>query len=230
MQAHDVMTGSVATVMPDTPVEEIARRMLERRVSGLPVVEANGTLVGIVSEGDLLRRAEPTADHRLAGWLELMSAPADRILSHLQGRGRVASEVMSSPVWTVDERAPLGEIAELLERRRIKRVPVLKNGAMIGIVSRADLLHGLATQQARRRVRLHDRKLRESITERLRLKIGMPDDALNVTVADGVVHLWGSVRSQQELEAARLFAESLPGVRAVRNHMRVLPPVAATDA
>lgn len=230
MQARDVMTRNVAVVHPDTPVKEIARRMMARRVSGLPVVEPDGTLVGIVSEGDLVRRAELGAESPLAHWLELLVAPAETAVRHLEGRDHVARDVMSSPVWTVDENASLSEIAELLERRRIKRVPVLRRGELVGLVSRADLLHGLATQQVRRRVRLRDRKLRNVIMDRLRLEAGVRDEALNVTVADGVVHLWGSVRSREELDAAQRFAEAIPGVHAVRNHTRVLQTPETTGA
>ncbi len=223
MQAGDVMTRRVMVVSPETTVEDVARRMLERGVSGLPVVDGDGTLVGIVSEGDLVRRSSAGMRHTGAWWLEALTAPVEAAEHYLTRRQRTARDVMSSPVWTVDEHASLGEIAELLERRRIKRVPVLRRGEMIGIVSRADLLHGLATQQARKRVRARDRRLRQTIAERLRVDAGVDDETLNVTVAEGTAHLWGSVRSQRDLDAAELYAAGVPGVRSVRNHARVTP-------
>jgi CBS domain-containing protein len=228
LQARDIMTRYVVSVRPDTPIEEIARRLIERGVSGLPVTEADGKLVGIVSEGDLVRRPELGTERQPAWWLYLLADAEERAGRYVKSHGRTAREVMTTPVWTVDENATLAEIAALLERRRIKRVPVLRRGEVVGIVSRADLLHGLATRPGRERVKVRDRKLHAAITDGLKAATGVRTELLNVTVADGVVHLWGSVPTQKELDAVRVFAENTRGVRRVDNHLRVvLPPTAA---
>lgn len=224
MRARDVMTTRVVTVGEDTPVEEIARKLLEHRISAVPVVDAGGMLVGIVSEGDLMRRAHSEAARPASWWLRLVALPHEADL-YLQAHGRVASDVMTRKLFTVDEGTPLVEIVDLLERKRIKRVPVVRHGKVVGIVSRANLLHGLATSRTVVSPSSdNDRTLRDKLFTAMTEQADIDPLFLNVTVYDGVAHLWGLVDSEAEKRAARLVAESTPGIRAVDDHLGVMPP------
>src|SRR5574338_371038 len=148
MQAKDVMTTRLATVAPDATVREIANLLLERRISAVPVVDSDGRLKGIVSEGDLIRRPElGTLRHR-SWWLSLLSNAEEDAISYVKTHGGHARDVMTPEVITVDETAPLEQIADTLEKHGIKRVPVLGKGKLVGIVSRADLLRGLVARQS----------------------------------------------------------------------------------
>ncbi len=222
MRAIDIMTTRVATVSPDTPVEEIAQRMIERGVSALPVVDEQGTVVGIVSEGDLMRRAELGTERRTPWWLALLTEPEERARRYIKSHGKTAREIMTTPVHTVDEHTSAAEIAALLEERRIKRVPVLRDGKLVGIVSRANLLHGFAMERTRERPP-SDRELRAAVMRALSEHAGVRDEFIEVTATDGVVHLWGFVPTQTELEAARVAAETA-GAKSVANHLRVVAP------
>ena len=147
MFARDVMTTSVLTVSPDTDVTEIAKMMLEHRISAVPVMSAQGKLVGIVSEGDLINRSEAETQHRASWWLRMASGEDDVSREYLRTHGRRAEDVMTTEVVTITPDTPLAEIAALLEKRHIKRVPVVEGGELVGIVSRANLLRGLAAWQ-----------------------------------------------------------------------------------
>lgn len=221
MEAIDIMTCRVATVSPDTPVQEIVRRLIERRISAMPVVDADGKLVGMVSDGDLLRRPE-LGTEGLPSWVSYALDDAERRAAHYRKiHGLEAKDIMSAPVWTVDEHATLAEIAELLETRRIKRVPVVRSGKMVGLVSRANLLHGFAASKAREPVTAADRELRAEVADSLSEHPEVPDEFINVTVTDGVTHLWGMVPTQAELDAARAAVKSA-GAKHIENHLRVL--------
>lgn len=217
------MTTRVVTVGDDTPVETIARTLLENRISAVPVLDAASRLVGIVSEGDLMRREESQTEKHTAWWLALFGSPEEQAARYLKSHGRRASDVMTRDPVTVDESATLEQIADLLERRGIKRVPVLREGALVGIVSRANLLHGLVTAGAGRPLKADDETIRAAILEALRHDTGIEDRFVNVTVARGVVHLWGTVAPEAEKRAASLAAENAIGVEAIEDHLRVLP-------
>ncbi len=146
MRAKDVMTSPIVTVGPEATVQEIAKLLIERQVSGMPVLDQGGRVVGIVSEGDLMRRVEHADERHRSWWLKLFSDEITEATEYVKTHGRRAAEVMTRDVVTVDEDTPLHEIAALLEERRIKRVPVVRDGRLVGIVSRANLLHGLAAR------------------------------------------------------------------------------------
>jgi CBS domain-containing protein len=220
MQARDIMTARVATVAPDTPIEEIARRLIERGVSALPVTDARGILLGIVSEGDLLRRPEIGTAKRPSWWLALLLEPEERAAQYIKTHGRVAKDIMSSPVLTVEEDTELADIAELLERRHIKRVPVVRGRKLVGIVSRANVLQGIAAAKSDETARVSDQEIRADVIDRLHREAGVRDEHINVTVVDGIVHLWGAVQTRPELEAARVVVENARGIRGIKNHLR----------
>jgi CBS domain-containing protein len=221
MRAGDVMTGDVVTVSPEARVEEIARLMLRHHISAVPVVDAGGRLLGIVSEGDLVRRVETGTLSRRAWWLELLTETAAEAREYVKTHGRRAADVMTGPVVTIGEDTPLEEIARVLERRRIKRVPVVRDGHVIGIVSRADLIRGLAVRpiEPQPATVADDRVIRERVLAALRAQPWWVGTYRHVVVVDGVVHLWGLARSQAERDAMRVAAETVPAVRGVEDHL-----------
>jgi CBS domain-containing protein len=225
MQAKDVMTTPVVTVTPDTPVAEVARTLLERRISGVPVVDAGGRLVGIVTEGDLLRRPELGTERHRGWWLRLFGDQLKAAEVYAKSHGTRAEEVMTRNVVSVAEDTSLGDIAQLLESHRIKRVPVLREGQLVGIVSRANLLHALAAGSAKAApVRVDDRTLRAEIVRRLDRAEWVTHGPMNVIVTEGVVELWGFVESEAEQNALRVAVENVPGVVAVKTHFGTVKP------
>lgn len=225
MRAKDVMTASVVTVGTDTSVRDIAGTLAERRISAVPVVSADGKIAGIVSEGDLIRRAETQTERRPSWWLTLLSDPADKALDYIKAHGGTAKDVMTRKIISVGEDATLEEIADTLERNHIKRVLVMTDGKLVGIVSRADLLRGLASRKpASEQVAKDDETLRKNVEEALK-KTGATRTFVTVIASDGVVHLWGAVDTQQEKDAIRVAAENTAGVKNVDNGLSVLPPM-----
>jgi len=223
MQAQDVMTTVVATISADATVREAAKLMLERRISALPAMDDKDRVIGIVSEGDLARRVELGTDVAHSWWLRAFAEDAAQ--DYLKTHGASVREVMTSPVVSVRKTTPLQEVASLLEKRRIKRVPVLEAGRLVGIVSRADLVRRLATLPVRPAARASgDRALRRQILKEMQRKAGLDLAYVNVMVERGVVHLWGGVRSQLEHKALAAAAHVVPGVRKVENHTMVIPP------
>lgn len=218
MQAIDIMTPGVITATPDTAIGELIRLMLSHQVSAIPIVDGT-TVVGIVSEGDLIRRAELGTGKRPSRWLELIASRAHLAADYVHTHGHTARQVMTTPVITVADTTPVDEIAALLESRHIKRVPVLRDGQLLGIVSRANLLRALACRIAQS-VTSDDRRIRDALLAELRAQPwGGSLLEGNVVVQDGVVHLWGYVDSKEERDARTVAAEGIPGVRAVEDHM-----------
>ena len=222
MQAKDVMTTEVVTVSPATTVQEIARTMVERRISAVPVVDDSGKLVGIVSEGDLMRRAETGTERTRSWWLRLLGDEKQEARDYVKAHGRQARDVMTADVVTVADDTPISEVAGILERARIKRAPVLRDDKVVGIVSRANLLHGLAAYQPAAAPAESDRALRQAVLDAI-AEIGIGHHFINVIVKDGAVQLWGTVWSEDERRAISVAVESVPGVKAIDNHVAVLP-------
>jgi len=226
MQAKDVMTTKVVTVQPDARVEHIAALLLEQRISGVPVVDADGRLLGIVTEGDLIRRPELGTERHRGWWLQLFGDERERAAEYARAHGSRAEQVMTRNVVTVTEDTSVGEIARLLEEHRIKRVPVVREGKVVGIVSRANLLQGLAASPAPAPpVRwMDDRSLREKVLRVLQQEGLAAYGPLNVTVTNGVAELWGLVESEEERRAIRVAVENVPGVAAVRDNLGRIRP------
>jgi CBS domain-containing protein len=225
MKAKDVMTQPVVSIGPAAGVQDIARLLLTSRISAVPVVDDHSRVIGIVSEGDLMRRPESRTERHASWWLELLEGTEERARTYLKSHGLTARDVMTREVVTVAENTPLEKIATLLERNRIKRVPVLRAGKLVGIVSRANLLHGLVARD-RRPVKSATRTTqatREAVMAELR-EAGLRIEYLNVVIADGALHLWGWVESATERKAAGLAARRTAGIRQVENHLAILPP------
>ncbi len=225
MRARDIMTTSVVSAKPETTVSEVARLLLERNISAVPVIESNGRLAGMVSEGDFLRRAEGGSHRHGSWWLRLFSGSGENAADYVKSHGRSAADVMTRDVVTITEDTPAGEAAHLLETKRIKRVPVLRDGKVVGIVSRADLLRGLA---ARRDVpaptaSVEDDVIRQRIIEEITASDWAPAYGVTVTVAEGNVQIWGIVDSAEQGEALRVAAENVPGVKGVQLNVSAIP-------
>lgn len=220
MLASDVMTTRVISVAPETDVREVARILLSNRISGVPVVDGAGRVLGMISEGDLMRRAEGGTGDRL--YPSPAAAPAERAGRFVKSHGLHARDVMTSDVVSVPETASLEDVATRLERHRIKRVPVVRDGRVVGIVSRANLLHGLVARW-RAEPAGDDRTARAAILQALE-GAGIRRHALNVVVAGGTAYLWGVAQSPAEREAASVAAETAAGVKRVENHLFVFPP------
>jgi CBS domain-containing protein len=229
MLASDVMTRDIVTIAPGAAIRDAIRLMLERNVSGLPIVDAAGKLVGILTEGDLLRRSEIATERHRWHWLEFLMGPARMADEYVRTHGRVVEELMTREVVTVGARTALADIVALMEHRRIKRVPVVEGGVLVGIVSRADLLAALAraldTQQAPAG---GDEEIRRRLLDELAKVNWAPRAGLTITVADGIVELEGVVFDEHERTAIRVAAENVPGVKRISDRLVWVEPVSGT--
>ena len=226
MQARDVMTAPVVTVRPDTRVEEIAQLLLARRISGVPVVDADGRLVGMVTEGDLMRRPEIGTERHRGWWLRFFGDERARAEEYSRAHGSRAEQVMTRNVVTVGDETSVGEIARLLEEHHIKRVPVVRDGT--GGRDRQSREPPSRTRGAARpdpaRTPMDDRSIREAVLRALERDGWTAHGRLNVIVKNGVAELWGLVDSDQSRRAIRIAAENTPGVLAVKDNLGRIPP------
>ena len=216
MNTNDVMTKNVVTVSPDHGVRHAATIMLVNHVSGLPVIDDEGRLVGLISEGDLLRRVELGLG-AIASSAEPAHSVEERARAYVRSNAWKVADVMSCDLVVVDEETPLARVAFLMAQHRIKRIPVMRGSALVGIVSRADLLHAISGAKPDETA-AGDKAIRRSIITRLNEQTGLEGKAVTVTVADGLVHLWGNVDTDDCRNAARVVAESVRGVRGVVQH------------
>jgi CBS domain-containing protein len=220
MRAIDVMVRDVVTVRPDTEVAKAIKLLAEHDVSALPVVDDTGRLVGMLSEADLIHRIEIGTEKRRPWWLEAVTGASTLAAEFAKSHGKKVGEVMTAGVISVSEDTPLSEIAALFERRGIKRVPVVKDGKLIGVVSRSNLIQALASVVGR--IDQHDetdRQIRLELMSRLQQQSWTDFGSRNVTVSDRVVHLWGLVGSEAERKALLALAEGVPGVTRVSDEM-----------
>ena len=219
MKARDVMVSPVISVKPSCTVKEVAKTLLERRISAVPVVDDSGKLAGIVSEGDLMHRAEIGTQRRHSWWLRVLTGDDALAAEYTKAHARTVADVMTRDVITASPDTPLHEIAALLERHSIKRVPIVKDSELVGIVSRANLLQALASSHKDLDIQLSDTAIRDRILAHLNNQPWAHTLLLNVTVNGGVVDLWGITGSDAERKAIRIAAESAPGVTAVNDHL-----------
>ena len=225
MRATDIMTSEVITVEEDATVQAAAELMAEHGISALPVVDKDTRVIGIVSEGDLLHRAETATEQRRSWWLEIMTSTNQLAGEYIKSHSAKVTDVMTRDVISVTDTTPVADIAVLLETHRIKRVPVLRDGRLAGIVSRANLVRALAMTINERAssTEADDENIRNKLLAELKAQKWAEVSPANVTVKDGVVHLWSSYLSEQEKRALVVAAENIPGVRRVEDHMRPVP-------
>ena len=225
MKAADVMVTNVITVGPDACVQDVARTLIEARISGVPVVGSDGKLVGIVSEGDLMRRAEAGTGRRRPWWLAVLTGREVLASEFIKEHSRKVADVMTREVVTAAPDTPLWTIANLLEKNAIKRVPIVQDGKVVGIVSRANLLQALASFGKREEAATpdSDSNIREKVLTQLKAEPWSRPSLINVIVQDGTVELWGIVDSASEKKAVRVAAEVTPGVRAVNDNLIIRP-------
>ncbi|MBV8336422.1 MAG: CBS domain-containing protein [Alphaproteobacteria bacterium] len=215
MNAGEVMSSNPISVPAEAGLAEALRLMFDHRVSGLPVVDGKAGLVGILTEGDLLRRSEIGTAGQRSRWLDLLTMPGRLASEYVRTHTRRVGEIMTRDVISVAEDTPLTEVVRLMERHRIKRVPVLRDGALIGIVSRADLLHAIRRLLvAQPTTAASDETIRQHVLAELARAPWAPH-GLTVDVVNGVVALDGVILDERKRSALRVAAENVPGVKAV---------------
>jgi CBS domain-containing protein len=227
MQVKDVMTRNVISVEANEPILKAARLMLQNRISGLPVIDATGKLVGIVTEGDFLRRSEIGTQRQRPKWLEFLVGPGRMAAEYVRTSGRKVDEIMTSDPVSVTEDDSLETVVELMERRRVKRLPVMRGGQMVGIVSRANLMHALASLA---RDDTHaptgdDAAIRDRILAALSKEHWAP--RANVLVKNGVAELWGAIMDDRERQALIVATENIAGVKEVHDHLVWVEPMSS---
>lgn len=230
MRAIDVMTTEVISVGPDTSVQMLAALLSERGISGVPVVDAEGRVVGVVSEGDLLhrvetgteRRPEGRAERRRSWWLEGIASDRELARDYVKSHARMVRDVMTRDVVAVSDTTELADVANLLETKKIKRVPVVRDGRLVGIISRANLVRALATTKSAPATIADpdDRAISDQLLAELRGKKWVNISSADIIVRDRVVHLWFSDdQPREERLTFRVAAENIPGVRRVEEHI-----------
>lgn len=220
MNAIDVMVRDVVTVRPETDVAEAIKLLIEHDVSALPVVDEEGELVGVLSEADLVHRVEIGTEKHRPWWLEAVAGASTLAQEFAKSHGRKVGEVMTTNVVSASPETPLTEIATLLERHRIKRVPIAEDGKLVGVVSRANLIQALASAISQgAETQGPDREIRRELLARLARQSWTDFGSRNVIVSGGTVHLWGLVSSAAERTALVALAEGVPGVVGVSDEM-----------
>lgn len=228
LQARDIMTRDVATVTADMPVHEIARMMTERHISGVPVVDGQHNIIGIVTEADLLHRVETHTEKKSSWWLRLFSDPEALAREFSKAHGRTAGDIMTRKVISVAENAPLDVIADAFDTHRIKRVPVTRDTMLVGIVSRGDIVRALL------RLTMHASEaapatasraeIKEKVLARIREQPWVNGGSINVIVNENGVELWGNTETEDQKRAIRILIEEMPEVVAVEDHLTVGAP------
>jgi CBS domain-containing protein len=224
MKAHDVMTWGAITVGPDESVTCAVQLMLQNKISGLPVVDDEGEFVGIVTEGDFLRRGELGTQRQRPRWLEFLLGPGRLAAEYVQASGQKVAQVMTREAKTITPETPIEEVVRLMERHRVKRLPVVQGGKLVGIVSRADLLHALGSvARDLKPAAGDDAAIREQIIAECAKQRWAPH--INVVVQDGVVSLWGVITDDRARDAFMVAAENVPGVKGVHDHLAWIEPM-----
>ncbi|MBR0883021.1 CBS domain-containing protein [Bradyrhizobium japonicum] len=224
MQVRDVMVSPVITVDANATVREVAQLLLARRISAVPVIDADNKILGIVTEGDLIHRAEAGTERPYSWWLRLLTGDAQLATDYVKSHAVKVNDIMTRDVVTAAPETPLHEIAMLLENNQIKRVPIVdQQGQLVGIVSRANLLQAIASARPKLDVSLSDASIRKRFLEEIKKQCWAHTLNLNATVRNGVVDLWGFAPSVAERTAIRVAAEAIPGVVTVNDHLLETP-------
>jgi CBS domain-containing protein len=226
MKAHEIMSRQVVSVTPDNTLVDLANLMLEKRFSGVPVITAKGKLVGMITEGDCMHRVETGTEKKQSFWRSLLAGAEGRAENYIREHGRKVSEVMTRNPITVGEETDVSEIIHLMEKHQVKRVPVVKGGTVVGIVSRANIVQAVASV-LREGVegKDSDAKIRDKVLDALAELPWPAKTFVTVTVKDGVVDLWGTFTAFRQDESAIVAAENVPDVKGVHNHLAWVDPL-----
>lgn len=220
MKARDTMVSPVITVRDDATVQDVAKTMIARRISAVPVIDKTGKLVGLVTEADLMHRIEAGTERPYSWWLHMLSGDRAMAADYVKSHARKIADVMTREVKTAGPETPLVDIAELFERHHIKRVPIVNEaGDLVGIVSRANIIQAVASARPKFEITLSDAMIRQKLMEELKKQPWAHTHKLNVTVTRGIVDLWGTVESEQARKAINAAAINVPGVDAVNDHL-----------
>ena len=228
MSVADVMTKNVISVTSETTIADAARLLLQHRISGLPVLDPEGAVVGIVTEGDLLRRTETGTERRHARWLEFLISPGRLAREYANANARKVGEVMSGEVVTVTPQDSLTEVVRLMEHHHVKRLPVIEAGRLVGIISRANLVRALLddlSKPAGDGASVGDAQISAHILAAIAKQPWGPRASVDVRVKAGVAELYGSITDERERTALQVLAENTPGVIAVRDHLVWVEPM-----
>ena len=224
MRVKDVMTPNVICIGADEPVLKAARLMLQNHISGLPVIDKDGELVGIVTEGDFLRRSELGTQRRRPKWLEFIIGPGRLAQEYTHSSGRKVEEIMTPEPRTIGEDETLEAVVNAMERHHVKRLPVTRGGRVVGIISRANLMHALASLS---RNTISPPGGDSAIRDKILAAIGKQNWAprINVIVNGGVAELHGVITDDRERAGLIVAAENVPGVKRVRDHLVWVEPI-----
>jgi CBS domain-containing protein len=226
MKAKDVMTHCVVSIAPQTSILDAIARMISHQVSGMPVIDPDDRLVGMVTEGDFLRRAETHTEAPRRRWLELLLGVGSRADEYARSHGRTVRDVMSPKVITVGKETPLGEVVRLMEEHDVKRIPVVDDGRVVGIVSRADLMCALGKVLSdAKNASSSDEAIRARILAEMRRQTWCPLQSLKVSVRKGVVELRGVIFDERQRRALRVLVEGIEGIKGIRDHLTRAEPI-----
>src|SRR3974390_615676 len=225
MKAEDVMTRDVISIDPNATVLQAARLMLQHHISGLAVIDGSSNRVGVLSEGDFLRRRETKTERRRSRWLEFLMGPGRVADEYTHSHGNKVSEVMTAEVQTVEQDTALEDIVDMMERRRIKRVPVVCGGQVVGIITRSNLMHAMVSLARKAEPTVtNDASIRERLLAKIKREQWAPAAMINVVVHEGVVELWGVIIDERQRQALKVAAENISGVKAVKDHLAWVEP------
>lgn len=224
MLVKDAMTNHVVGIEADASIDQAIEIMLRSRISALPVFDGKSRLVGILSEGDLLRRVELGTEKRRPRWLEFVFGPGRFAADYVHANGRKVSEVMTPEVVTIADSAPLEEAVDLMSRHRVKRLPVMAKGYVVGVLARADLLRALAGLLPAKAAKGDDAKIRADILAQLARQPWAPIASIQVDVRQGIANLRGALSDTRQREAIKVIVENTPGVTAIHDHMVWVEP------
>jgi CBS domain-containing protein len=234
MKAKDIMTHCLVSIAPGAPILDAIARMISHQVSGMPVIDADGQLVGVVTESDFLRRVETHTEAPRRRWLELLLGPGSRADEYARSHGQTVRDVMSPNIITVSKETPLSEVVHLMEEHAIKRIPVTDHdGRVAGIVTRADLMSALAEYLSRaKKAPAIDESIRRTIRTEMRKQTWCPLHSVSVVVRKGVVDLKGTIFDESQRRALRVLVENVQGVKGIHDHLIWIEPMsgAVSDA
>ena len=229
MKAQDVMTKTVATVRQDTSIQEIAALMVEKHISGIPVLDDSGKVLGMVSQSDLLHRAEVGTERKHKWWFRILADNKDMAREYAKAHGLRAGDVMTRYVISVKADAELSDVAEILDNNRIKRAPVIEGDRLVGIITRGDLVRALSLSQLAKgasKTKVENGALHKSLQQRIRSQpwLGADQSHINLAIKDGVVELWGFIETEDQHKALRVLVEETEGVTSIVDKMMVGMP------